>query len=238
MRKTKIALAAFALSLAAAVYLPSCGNGDNKQDNTNEQPADGHKEGDGHDHGTAGTDSAAHSSDNAMMKAMNDMMDRMSKMQMTGDFDHDFAAMMIEHHQGAVDMAQIEMQSGKDEKIKSMAQNIIATQKAEQEKLRTFVSGHTPKPDHSHSHGDGQGHNELQEAMNKMMDQMKGMQMSGDTDKDFVMMMIPHHQSAVDMAKNELSHGKEVEIKQMAQKMIADQNKEIKEFQSWLDSHK
>lgn len=236
MRKTKIALAAFALSLTTTVYLSSCG--ENKQENTNEQPAAGHQEGDGHDHGTAGTGSAAQSSDNVMMKAMNDMMDRMNKMQMTGDFDHDFATMMIEHHQGSIDMSQIQVQSGKDETIKKKAKELITKQKAEQEKLRTFVSGHTPKADNTHSHGDGQGHNELQQAMTKMMDQMKGMQMSGDTDKDFVMMMIPHHQSAIDMAKNELSHGKEVEIKQMAQKMIADQNKEIKEFQSWLDSHK
>lgn len=236
MRKTKIALAAFALSISTAVYFSSCSSGEEKEQAT--EHADGHHhDDDHHDHDHA-TDHSMAQSDNAMMKSMNSMMDSMNKMQMTGDFDHDFATMMIEHHQRAIDMAQVEVQSGKDDKIKGMAQNIIATQKAEQEKLRAFVSGHTPKKDEGHSHGDGKGHNELQEAMHTMMNNMNGMKMSGDTDKDFAMMMIPHHQSAVDMAKNELSHGKEVEIKQMAQKMIADQNKEIKEFQAWLDSHK
>lgn len=68
------------------------------------------------------------------------------------------------------------------------------------------------------------------EAMNKMMNEMKGMKMTGDADKDFVMMMIPHHQSAVDMAENEISHGKHVEMKKFAQKFIDEKSKEIKEF--------
>ncbi len=68
------------------------------------------------------------------------------------------------------------------------------------------------------------------EAMNKMMNEMKGMKMTGDADKDFVMMMIPHHQSAVDMAENEISHDKHVEMKKFAQKFIDEKSKEIKEF--------
>jgi uncharacterized protein (DUF305 family) len=52
------------------------------------------------------------------------------------------------------------------------------------------------------------------------------------------MMMIGHHQSAVSMAKDELSHGKNIQLKQMAQKIIQEQEKEIKEFQSWLDKNK
>ena len=42
--------------------------------------------------------------DNGLMNSMNAMMDKMSSMKMTGDFDLDFANMMIEHHQGAIDM--------------------------------------------------------------------------------------------------------------------------------------
>lgn len=58
--------------------------------------------------------------------------------------------------------------------------------------------------------------------------------MTGNTHKDFVMMMIPHHESAVTMAEDELSYGKQPELKKMAQKMIADQSKEITEFKAWL----
>ncbi|MBA2562796.1 MAG: DUF305 domain-containing protein, partial [Chitinophagaceae bacterium] len=80
----------------------------------------------------------------------------------------------------------------------------------------------------------GGEHNELMQAMNTMMDKMTGMKMTGDADKDFVSMMIPHHQSAVDMAENEISHGKHVEMKKFAQKVIDSQSKEIKEFNDWL----
>ena len=66
---------------------------------------------------------------------------------MTGNPDHDFAAMMIPHHQGAVDMAKIEMLYGKDPVLRRLAQEIIITQGSEiavmQKQLRTS-SGSNP----------------------------------------------------------------------------------------------
>lgn len=53
------------------------------------------------------------------------------------------------------------------------------------------------------------------------MDSMQQMQSSGDTDKDFAMMMKMHRQQALDMAQMELSHGKSPELKAMASKIIA-----------------
>ena len=70
--------------------------------------------------------------------------------------------------------------------------------------------------------------------MNTMIDKIKGIKKSGDADKDFARMMIPHHESAVMMSQSEISHGKHFELKKMAQKIIEDQNAEIKEFQDWL----
>ena len=163
-----------------------------------------------------------------------------SAMKMTGDFDLDFANMMIPHHQSAIDMAQAYLPKGKDDKIKTIAQNIIAAQKKEIEELKTMIANHKTAEGKAHSgagHAAGE-HNELMETMNKMMDKMKGMKMSGDADKDFVMMMIPHHESAVTMAEDEISHGKHYELKKMAQKIIADQNKEIKDFKDWLANQK
>ena len=77
-------------------------------------------------------------------------------------------------------------------------------------------------------------HSELGETMKGMMDKMNNMQMTGNTDKDFAMMMKLHHESAVKMAEDEISHGKKSELKKMAQKMIADQSKEISDFKAWL----
>ena len=64
------------------------------------------------------------------------VMDRgMENAPMTGDPDHDFAAMMIPHHQGAVDMAKVELLYGKDPVLRRLAQEIIVTQKQEIEAM-------------------------------------------------------------------------------------------------------
>jgi len=60
----------------------------------------------------------------------------MEKAPMTGDPDHDFAAMMIPHHQGAVDMAKAELLYGKDPVLRRLAQEIIVTQEQEIEVMR------------------------------------------------------------------------------------------------------
>ena len=71
-------------------------------------------------------------------------------------------------------------------------------------------------------------------AMSKMMDSMKGdKKMTGDADKDFVMMMLPHHQGAIDMAKVELQFGKDPAMKKMAGEIVAAQQKEIESMKAW-----
>ena len=62
----------------------------------------------------------------AMTKMMNDMAAKP-----TGDVDRDFAAMMIPHHQGAIDMAIIELRYGKNEQLRRIAQEIVVDQMQE-----------------------------------------------------------------------------------------------------------
>jgi uncharacterized protein (DUF305 family) len=63
-------------------------------------------------------------------------------------------------------------------------------------------------------------------AMSKMMVDM-GIRPSGDVDRDFVAMMVPHHQGAIDMAQAELRYGHNEQLKRMAQEMIVTQQSEI-----------
>jgi uncharacterized protein (DUF305 family) len=63
-------------------------------------------------------------------------------------------------------------------------------------------------------------------AMTKMMTDM-GIQPSGDVDNDFVSMMTPHHQGAIDMAQAELRHGRNEQLRRMAQEIIVIQQQEI-----------
>jgi Domain of unknown function (DUF305) len=63
-------------------------------------------------------------------------------------------------------------------------------------------------------------------AMTKMMNDM-AIKPSGDIDRDFVAMMAPHHQGAIDMAISELRYGKNEQLRRIAQEIIVDQMQEI-----------
>lgn len=81
--------------------------------------------------GTSGGDLHA-----SMMTSMKGMQ----SMKATGDTDRDFATMMKMHHQAAIDMAQVELKTGKDPKMKAMAQRIIAAQQKEIEEFDNWLA--------------------------------------------------------------------------------------------------
>lgn len=58
--------------------------------------------------------------------------------------------------------------------------------------------------------------------------------MTGDPDRDFMTMMIPHHQAAINMAKAELKYGKNAQLRAMAQSIIKTQQAEIDQMQAML----
>ena len=82
------------------------------------------------------------------------------------------------------------------------------------------------------------GTHDMKAPMMMGMDGMQKMPMSGDTDKDFAMMMKMHHQQALHMAEMELANGKSAEMKAMAKQIIVAQKKEIAQFDKWLAKQK
>ena len=82
------------------------------------------------------------------------------------------------------------------------------------------------------------GSDGMKQSMMTGMDSMQKMPMSGDTDKDFAMMMKMHHQQAVDMAQMQLKDGKSPAMKKMAKQIISAQKKEIAMFDKWLANAK
>ncbi|MBI1770784.1 MAG: DUF305 domain-containing protein [Burkholderiales bacterium] len=88
------------------------------------------------------SDAMAEGKDMAIKKSMDGMQQKMSSMHMTGNTDHDFALMMKEHHQGAIDMAEIELKQGKDPQVKKMATKIIAAQKKEMTEFDAWLKKH------------------------------------------------------------------------------------------------
>ena len=77
----------------------------------------------------------------------------------------------------------------------------------------------------------------MMSAMDKMSKDMAAVPMTGDADRDFVGMMLPHHQGAIDMAKYELAHGKDPAMLKLARAIVAAQDKEVAEMKAWQAKH-
>jgi uncharacterized protein (DUF305 family) len=92
------------------------------------------------------------------------------------------------------------------------------------------------KMDASHPSGGG-FMQDMDVAMKKMDHDMTAAPMNGNADHDFVTMMIPHHQGAIDMAEGELKYGKDPAMRRLAEEIITDQKSEIDLMNLWLKKH-
>ena len=75
---------------------------------------------------------------------------------------------------------------------------------------------------------------ELQRSMVSMHEAFSSLKATGNNDEDFVELMLPHHQAAIDMAKAELTHGQDPQMRRLAQEIITDKESEIELMQLWL----
>ena len=137
-------------------------------------------------------------------------------------FDRAFLSMMIPHHQAALDMAKAVLPVSKDAQVKTWANNIIKSQQAEITTMTALLKplgGPDPK-------------------MAAMMDSMKSMGMmvksAKNPDVAFVQGMLPHHSSAIDMAKVALQRSSDPKVLSLAQDIMLAQAKEMYDFRTWL----
>ena len=79
---------------------------------------------------------------------------------------------------------------------------------------------------------------ELMAAHHKMTAAMDNVKPTGDADRDFLIMMIPHHQGAIDMAETVLKHGKDPEVRALAENIIREQKREIADMEKMLANPK
>ncbi len=95
------------------------------------------------------------------------------------------------------------------------------------------------KGDHGHNRGGGAPATPFQDAMTAAMDRMmRDMHASpplGDPDRDFLVMMIPHHEGAVEMARLLLLHGRDPLVRRMAEEILSGQQTEIAAMRARLE---
>lgn len=136
---------------------------------------------------------------NVLIAEMDAMMEEMHSNSITRNNDADFSRMMKEHHAGAVDMSELLLEKGKDEKLKSFTRKVIKTQNKGIHLMKKYEDRKDASADSK----------EFVQALNQSMASMmdKNIPVHNHIDKDYAQQMIPHHQSAVDMAKVYLKYG-------------------------------
>ncbi|QMU30916.1 DUF305 domain-containing protein [Adhaeribacter radiodurans] len=165
---------------------------------------------------------------NPITATMDKMMHDMHAAKPTGNNDIDFAAMMLEHHKGAVEMSKVVVDKGSNAELKAFAQKVIDDQNKEIGLMHDFIS----KVEKTASSNSEEFQKALTHSMMAMMND--NTIIYNDIDKDFAAQMIPHHQSAVDMAKAYLEYGHEKSLTTLCENIISSQAKEIDWLKQWL----
>jgi uncharacterized protein (DUF305 family) len=152
-------------------------------------------------------------------------------------FDIYWMSQMIAHHKIAVDMANFVLKNGKDAKVKKAAQSIVQTQSLEVKLMTVWLkSWYSTKPEAAQMK---LMVTDMQPMVDASQGKMAGHDMPmGDPDTNFLENMIPHHQSAVDMAKLAVNKAFRPELKKFAQGVIDVQSKEITQYKTWLKAMK
>lgn len=156
------------------------------------------------------------------------MMGMNSQQDMVGNIDKRFIEEMIPHHESAIAMAKIAQQKSTKPEIKTLANNIIASQSAEISNMsqwyKDWYGAEVPKQS---------GQTMMGGSMMSSQTDMDNLNSATDFDKSFLEQMIPHHQTAVMMA-NMLEQGtNRPEMKKLADDIKTAQTKEIQQMKQW-----
>ena len=143
-------------------------------------------------------------------------------------YDRAFIDAMVPHHRGAVDMAEVAMENAEHREIRNLADDIVRTQEAEIRQLRSIKE-------------ERYGTSEVPQGTDASQMEAMGMtdpeELAGQRpfDRAFIDAMIPHHESAIDMASVALENSENSEIRRIAGAIVDAQEKEIAQMERWRE---
>ncbi len=141
------------------------------------------------------------------------------------EYDQNFIDGMVPHHQAAIDMAKVAQQKAEHPELKRLADAIVADQDGEIARMKGWRKawyGSDAIPPGLGGH-----------QMAGMDVDLKQLENAQPFDRAFIDAMIPHHQSAIEMAREARTKATHPEIKQLADEIIAAQQREIDQMRAW-----
>ncbi|MDJ0408300.1 DUF305 domain-containing protein [Rhodococcoides fascians] len=151
------------------------------------------------------------------------------------DADVMFARMMYPHHAQAVDMAGMVQDRTDNPDVVALASAIQAAQQPEMDRMTAWLAEWgQPAPPSDMGEMSGMDHSSGMGMMSQQdMDALNGL--SGpEFDRQWLTMMIEHHEGAIDMANNEIADGSNPDAQEMARTIVATQQQEIDTMQRML----
>ena len=143
--------------------------------------------------------------------------------------DGAFVSEMVPHHESAIEMAEIAIERAEHPEIKQLAEQIIESQSSEIDQLNSIHERLFGGPVGSADHG-SMGMTEEMGA-----EEMETLETAEPFDRAFIDMMVPHHQSAIEMAQVEIDEGSDAETQALAEAIISAQSAEIEEMNQWRE---
>ena len=210
-----------ALLLAVALTLASCGGASagSEEQESGEQGSE--------ESADAGQQDMDHESMGHGDMGSEGMMAPSEMVMVGGEYsDERFIDAMVPHHQGAIDMAEVALENAEHLELLQLAENVISTQQAEIEQLRSIKEQEF-------------GTSEVPAQMSPEEMEMMGMEDPAELadqrpfDEAFINAMIPHHESAIEMAQVALAESANPRIRELAASIVEDQEAEIAQMQEW-----
>lgn len=167
---------------------------------------------------------------NIYLAMMDTMMSKMDNSHMGKSVEANFILQMIPHHECAVEMAKYEIQHGKSFTMIQLAKSILAEQTIEVQQMKQWLTQLGKDTIHSITFFQ----QNIDHAMNTMMQNLPPNNTLKDTDWAFASVMIPHHQAAVDMARIIIQFTRDEQMIAFAKHIISSQQIEIEQMSSFL----